>query len=297
MDGRGAAAEEALRRRGEPGRSAHGHPRPRLARGDGAGGGRRALLLERTQLHAEPEARRRRPDRLDTRGARRPAFLVGVAFRPRAAAHVGRRPRLLVVPRRLPRSRGRRRDTRDPRLRARARRARLPVRDGPGALYDRRGQRARGRGPARVRRELERALRDAAAGPGLRPGPVRGLRAAVRCLAPREEGRPDPVLGGRGDLQRGRGDPGAGGRAAARAGRGPVGDDGPGRVPARPGRGGLAPAPPLARAHVGGRREHLGAGPRGRRGPVGVQAGLRGGSRSSVARALRRGRRSGGPEG
>ncbi len=57
VDGRVATPEEALRHRGEPGRDAHGHPRPRLAHGDGTGAGRRALLLERAELHAELRAR------------------------------------------------------------------------------------------------------------------------------------------------------------------------------------------------------------------------------------------------
>ena len=142
----------------------------------------------------------------------------------------------------------------------------------------------------RVRGGLERALRDAAARHRLGAGPLRGLRAALRGVAPREAGRPDALLGGRGALERGRGDPGPGGRAAARPGRGPLVDGRPRGVPAGPGRGGLAPGAAVARAHVGRRGQHLGAGPAGRRGPVGVQAGLRGRGRPALAGALRRGR-------
>ena len=290
MDGRLAPPEAALRDRDEPGRDAHGHPRPRVAHGHGAGASRRALLLERTELHAEPEARRRRPDRLDARGARRPALLVGLALGTRAPPHVGRRPWLLLVPRRQPRPHHRLRHARDPGLLARAHAERLPVRARPGPLHGRRGQRPGGPEAARVRGELERALRDPAARPRLRAGPLRGLRAALRSVSPREAGRPDPVLGGRCDLERGRGDPGAGRGPAAGPGRGAVGDDRPGRVPARAGRGGVAPAAPVARAHLGRRRERLGAGPPGRGGAVGVQAGFRGRGRPPVAGDLRRGR-------
>ena len=180
VDGRVAPPEAAVRDRDEPGRDAHRHPRPRVADGHGARAGRRALLLERPELHAEPEARRRRPHRLDARGARRPALLVGVALGPRAPALVGRRPRLLLVPRRQRRPHQRRRHARHPRLRARAHGARLPVRDRPGALHGRRGQRPGGPEAARVRGELERALRDPAARHRLGAGPLRGLRAAVR---------------------------------------------------------------------------------------------------------------------
>ncbi len=151
VDGRVAPAEAALRDRDLPGRHAHGHPRPGLADRERAGAGRRALLLERPELHAEPEARRRRPHRTDARGARRPAFLVGLALGPRAPADVGRRPRLLLVPRWVRRAGERRRHARHPRLRARAHGARLPVRARPGPLHGRRGQRARGPEAARVR--------------------------------------------------------------------------------------------------------------------------------------------------
>ena len=65
-----------------------------------------------------------------------------------------------------------------------------------------------------------------------------------------------------------------------------------GGVPAGPGRGGVAPGAAVARAHVGSGGEHLGARTAGRRGPVGVQAGLRGRGRPPLAADLRRGRRS-----
>ena len=82
----------------------------------GARAGRRALLLERPELHAEPEARRRRPDRLDARGARRPPLLVGVALGPRAPADVGRRPRATPGSTAPTSAARRRRHARDPRL-------------------------------------------------------------------------------------------------------------------------------------------------------------------------------------
>ena len=180
-------------------------------------------------------------------------------------------------------------------------RERLPVRDRPGALHGRRGQRPGGPEAAGVRGELERALRDTAARPRLRAGPLRGLRAAIRSVSPREAGRPDPVLGGRCDLERGRGDPGAGRGPAAGPGRGAVGDDRPGRVPARAGRGGVAPAPPVARAHLGRRGERLGAGPRRTWWPSGSTSGLSrsrptaGRGRSSTRPPSRQGRPSADP--
>ena len=148
---------------------------------DGARAGRRPLLLERPELHAEPRPRPRRPHRLDAERERRPAVLVGLAVRPRAPAVLDGRPRLLVVPRRERRPDRRRRGPQHPRLRARARAS--PATRTRWCRCATRS--AATTGPVdpnlpRARRRVERGLRHAEARDHLGAGALRGAGAAVR---------------------------------------------------------------------------------------------------------------------